>query len=84
MKAFSFYLLLGVLFSRTDAAEQKHIDEACSDVWGVINCDSSITYPNYPRPVNGRIPQLPALSQLTSMIQTSMVYRLIQKLCLKK
>ncbi|KAL7756217.1 hypothetical protein ACKLNR_013210 [Fusarium oxysporum f. sp. zingiberi] len=52
MKAFSFYILLGALFSRTDAAEQKHIDEACSDVWGVINCDSSITYPNYPRPVN--------------------------------
>ncbi|TVY68562.1 hypothetical protein Focb16_v002707 [Fusarium oxysporum f. sp. cubense] len=52
MKAFSFYILLGALFSRTDAAEQKHIDEAYSDVWGVINCDSSITYPNYPRPLN--------------------------------
>ncbi|KAK2674667.1 hypothetical protein RAB80_009651 [Fusarium oxysporum f. sp. vasinfectum] len=51
-KAFSFYILLGALFSHTDAAEQKHINEACSDVWGVINCDSSITYPNYPRPVN--------------------------------
>ncbi|SCO90562.1 uncharacterized protein FRV6_14690 [Fusarium oxysporum] len=52
MKAFSFYILLGALFSRADAAEQKHIDEAYSDVWGVINCDSSITYPNYPRPLN--------------------------------
>ncbi|TXC02988.1 hypothetical protein FocTR4_00015173 [Fusarium oxysporum f. sp. cubense] len=52
MKVFSFSILLGALLSRTDAAEQKHIDEACSDVWGVINCGSSVTYPSYPRAVN--------------------------------
>ncbi|KAL9562545.1 hypothetical protein ACKAV7_013628 [Fusarium commune] len=52
MKAFSFSILLGALLSRTDAAEQKHIDEACSDVWGVTNCGSTVTYPSYPRAVN--------------------------------
>ncbi|KAG7404844.1 hypothetical protein Forpe1208_v014984 [Fusarium oxysporum f. sp. rapae] len=52
MKAFSFSIFLGALLSRTDAAEQKHIDEACSDVWGVTNCGSTVTYPSYPRAVN--------------------------------
>ncbi|KAL5591636.1 hypothetical protein FOVSG1_010525 [Fusarium oxysporum f. sp. vasinfectum] len=37
---------------RLDTQLEKHIDEACSDVWGVINCGSSVTYPSYPRAVN--------------------------------
>ncbi|QGI69993.1 hypothetical protein CEK26_002326 [Fusarium fujikuroi] len=51
MKAFSLSILLGTFLSRTDAAEQKHIDDACSDVWGVIGCSSTVTYPDYPKAV---------------------------------
>ncbi|RKL44225.1 hypothetical protein BFJ72_g3958 [Fusarium proliferatum] len=51
MKAFSLSILLGAFLSRTDAAEQKHIDDACSDVWGVIGCSSTVTYPDYPKPI---------------------------------
>ncbi|KAF4436736.1 hypothetical protein FACUT_6331 [Fusarium acutatum] len=52
MKAFSLSILVGALLSRTDAAEQKHIDDACSDVWGVIGCSTSVQYPDYPRAIN--------------------------------
>ncbi|KAF4958271.1 hypothetical protein FGADI_2437 [Fusarium gaditjirri] len=43
MKTLSYSILLGALLSHTDAAEQKPIDEACNDVFGVINCDSTVT-----------------------------------------
>ncbi|KAG5792097.1 hypothetical protein H9Q69_008845 [Fusarium xylarioides] len=51
MKAFSFSILLGAIVSRTDAAEQKHIDEACNDVSGIIGCSSTVTYPDYPKAI---------------------------------
>lgn len=79
MKAFSLSILLGALLSRTDAAEQKHIDDACSDVSGVIDCSSTVTYPDYPKAIYSKATQLQTLSQLTSILQT-MVSRLIQKL----
>lgn len=79
MKAFSLSILLGAFLSRTDAAEQKHIDDACSDVWGVIGCSSTVTYPDYPKPIYSKATQLQTISQLTSVLQT-MVSRLIQKL----
>ncbi|KAF4340113.1 hypothetical protein FBEOM_5974 [Fusarium beomiforme] len=46
MEIFSLSILFLAISPRTHAAEQKHIDAACSDAWGVIDCDSTITYPS--------------------------------------
>nr|RBQ92574.1 hypothetical protein FVER53263_08799 [Fusarium verticillioides] len=51
MNAFSFSILLGALLSQADAAEQKHIDEACNDVSGIVGCSSTFTYPDYPKAI---------------------------------
>ncbi|KAG9495961.1 hypothetical protein J7337_012527 [Fusarium musae] len=51
MNTFSFSILLGALLSQADAAEQKHIDEACNDVSGIIGCSSTFTYPDYPKAI---------------------------------
>ncbi|RBQ72758.1 hypothetical protein FVER14953_20564 [Fusarium verticillioides] len=51
MNAFSFSILLGALLSQADAAERKHIDEACNDVSGIIGCSSTVTYPDYPKAI---------------------------------
>jgi hypothetical protein len=77
MKTFSLSILISALLSRTNAAEQKHIDEACSDVWGVINCDSSVTYPYDAVGIYGKILQFSARSRLISMMQTIPVPRQI-------
>ncbi|KAF5588283.1 uncharacterized protein FSUBG_11576 [Fusarium subglutinans] len=51
MKAYSLSILLGAILSRSDAAEQKHVDEACNDVSGIIGCSSTVSYPDYPKAI---------------------------------